>query len=65
MMNQSIDAKIENKTTASSFNSSELNLSPMDKDKKLNRPLKKSITWPPKKASLCLRQKKAFLFLFS
>ena len=42
-MTQSLNAKIENKTTPSPFNTSELNLSPMDKDKKLNRPLKKSI----------------------
>ena len=42
-MTQNLDAKIENKTSTSPFNSSELNLSPMDKDKKINRPLQKSI----------------------
>ena len=64
MMNQSIDAKIENKTTASSFNSSELNLSPMDKDKKLNRPLKKSITWPLQKSLPLLKAKEGFFFFY-
>ena len=42
-MTQNLDAKIENKTTSSTFNAGELNLSPMDKDKKLNRPSIKSI----------------------